>query len=294
MAGWQQRRWNRIIPRSGQVRYGAAHEATENKAALLYGAANNSDFAAASVKPEREVRPQSLTSHGRADWSPVNFRSGGRRFFEWLGTARSGNMVSLVSMENEDLRQRFFSKAKLLINSIDIMRAIFQSAFLGMSEECVWDESIRGSKTMWNRDWLFRRRPVRNRSKRTSIHHPTDRLVRCFLFGAFLSILSSVSVAQDPATVGQWSARTQWPYKAVHAAFLPTGKVLWWPSFDYGDNPYLWDPATNTNTALPQVGANIFCAGLSFLPNGTVLLTGGHIGSWTGLPNAYIFDPSTS
>jgi len=40
-------------------------------------------------------------------------------------------MVSLGSMENEDLRQRFFSKAKLLINSIDIMRAISQSVFLG-------------------------------------------------------------------------------------------------------------------------------------------------------------------
>src|SRR6266480_4726800 len=165
-----------------------------------------------------------------------------------------------------------------------------------MSEKCfrVWGGSIRGSKTMCNRDWLFRRRPVSNRSKRTSIDYPTDLLVRCSLFGTFLSILASVSVAQDPATVGQWSARTPWPYKAAHAALLPTGKVLWWPPFDNGDNPYLWDPATNTNTAIAHVGANIFCAGLSFLPDGRLLVSGGHIGTWTGLPNAYIFDPSTS
>src|SRR5512133_398493 len=48
------------------------------------------------------------------------------------------------------------------------------------------------------------------------------------LFVALLALLLAFSRAngQDPATVGQWSARTTWPYKAVHAALLPTGKVL--------------------------------------------------------------------
>src|SRR5437773_1398115 len=118
-----------------------------------------------------------------------------------------------------------------------------------------WDESITGSHSTGNRDWLFwRRGPVEDRSKRTLIHRPAGLVARCSLFGALLSILSSVSVAQDPATVGQWSARTPWPYKGVHAALLPIGKVIWWPAFDNGDNPYLWDPATNTNTVLPHVG----------------------------------------
>ena len=143
-----------------------------------------------------------------------------------------------------------------------------------MSERCfrVWGESIKGSKTMWNHDWLFWQRPVRNSSKRTSIHHPRDLLVRWSLFSAFLSILSSISVAQDPTTVGQWSAKTTWPLKPVHAALLPTGKVMWWPSFENGDNPTLWDPATGRNTALPKVGANIFCAGFSFLPGGELFV----------------------
>src|SRR4029077_698397 len=96
---------------------------------------------------------------------------------------------------------------------------------------------------------------------------------------------------QNPATIGQWSARTTWPYKGIHAALLPTGKVLWWPR---GDNSQLWDPTSNTNTAQAHVGANIFCAGQSFLPDGRLLVAGGHISNWTGLPNAYIFDPSTS
>ena len=52
------------------------------------------------------------------------------------------------------------------------------------------------------------------------------------LFGLFVG-LSSVN-GQDPATVGQWSAVMSWPYLAVHAHVLPTGKVLWWTSFNPG------------------------------------------------------------
>src|SRR4030095_5648530 len=116
------------------------------------------------------------------------------------------------------------------------------------------------------------------------------------LCGPLFSLRLCVSLVdgQDPATVGQWSARTPWPYKAVHAALLPTGKVLWWPAFASGDNPYLWDPATNTNTEIAHVGANIFCAVFSFLADGRLLVAGGHISGFTGLPNAYIFDPSAS
>ena len=109
---------------------------------------------------------------------------------------------------------------------------------------------------------------------------------------AQLLAVSSAS-GQDPATVGQFSPVMTWPYKAVHANLLPTGKVLWWPSFANGDNPTLWDPATNANTALTHAGANIFCSGHAFLPDGQLLVAGGHISNWVGLPTAYIYDPTT-
>lgn len=82
-----------------------------------------------------------------------------------------------------------------------------------------------------------------------------------------------------------------WPYLNVHAHVLPTGKVLWWPSFDNGDNPTLWDPFTNTNTALTHAGANIFCSGHAFLANGQLFVAGGHINNFVGLPNAYTYNP---
>ncbi len=104
-------------------------------------------------------------------------------------------------------------------------------------------------------------------------------------------LLVTAAVAQDPTQVGQWTATSDWPFAAVHTHVLPTGKVLFWPAFDLGDNPTLWDPATGSFTPVPMAGWNIFCAGHAFLPNGQLLVAGGHVALNYGLPNAVIYDP---
>jgi Domain of unknown function (DUF1929)/Glyoxal oxidase N-terminus/Fibronectin type III domain len=111
----------------------------------------------------------------------------------------------------------------------------------------------------------------------------------CFVVAHFIAV-SSAS-AQDPATVGEFSPVMSWPYKTCHAHLLPTGKVLWWPAFGQGDNPTLWNPSTNTNTPLAHAGANIFCSGHAFLPNGQLVVAGGHVNNFVGLPNAYRYNP---
>jgi fibronectin type 3 domain-containing protein len=107
-------------------------------------------------------------------------------------------------------------------------------------------------------------------------------------------IFAPIAVAQDPATVGQWSAVMTWPNEAVHAHVLPTGKVMFWTktgSQTGPNNAQLWDPSTNALTPLPNAGINIFCTGHAFLPDGRLLVTGGHITSYVGLPDAYTYDP---
>lgn len=106
----------------------------------------------------------------------------------------------------------------------------------------------------------------------------------CFLVA---SICPSVN-AQDPAVVGQWSAIQTWPIVAVHAHVLPTGKVLFYP---YSDDPRLWDPVTGAITSAAPAGYNIFCTGHSFLADGRLLLTGGHIANNVGEPKAIIYNP---
>jgi hypothetical protein len=95
-----------------------------------------------------------------------------------------------------------------------------------------------------------------------------------------------------PSEVGQWSSVKSWPVPAVHAHLLPTGKVMFFSEFEAGDDgPYLWDPVADQLQQLPPPGYNIFCAGHSFLPDGRLLIAGGHIDTDRGLPDAILFDP---
>ena len=95
----------------------------------------------------------------------------------------------------------------------------------------------------------------------------------------------------DPALVGSWSALQDWPEVAVHAALLPTGRVM---LYGYSDDPQLWDPSTSSVTATTKVGYNPFCSGLTLLANGGLFLAGGHISNNVGLNDVSIYDPVTS
>jgi galactose oxidase len=90
-------------------------------------------------------------------------------------------------------------------------------------------------------------------------------------------------------TAGFWSAPFSWPIVAVHLHLLKNGRVLAWGKF--GD-PYVFNPANGSFTAEP-VGAWIFCAGHAFLPNGRLLVAGGHIADGLGLPDTHIYDVGT-
>ena len=118
------------------------------------------------------------------------------------------------------------------------------------------------------------------------------RVAALLLFPVSLFFAASLSRAQSSDTVGQWSPVMSWPYKLIHAHLLPTGKVLFWPRDD--KYPRLWDPATNAFTVVPQCNANIFCSGYAFLPDGRVLVTGGHIDAFVGLASAYTYSPWTN
>jgi hypothetical protein len=108
---------------------------------------------------------------------------------------------------------------------------------------------------------------------------------------ALVSVCPSAN-AQDPSVVGQFSPLMEWYYNPTHAVLLPSGSVLWWPSFLNGDTPRIWNPATNVITHVPPAGYNIFCAGHTILPGGQVLITGGDAAiALIGVPNASILDP---
>jgi hypothetical protein len=93
------------------------------------------------------------------------------------------------------------------------------------------------------------------------------------------------------ADVGQWSGVSNWPLVAIHTTLLPNGNVLAWDGADQGGAAFIWRPANNSFTSINPPD-NIFCAGHTLLADGRVLVVGGHINSFVGIPDANIFDPA--
>jgi hypothetical protein len=100
---------------------------------------------------------------------------------------------------------------------------------------------------------------------------------------------TSRSTRGQPDVVGQWSGVISWPIIAIHIHILPNGKVLVWPR-DGGNQARIWDPAANTFTSVPLSTMNVFCTGHAFLPDGRLMVTGGHIRDGYGEKKAHIFD----
>ncbi|MEP6686988.1 MAG: hypothetical protein ABJC36_01485, partial [Gemmatimonadales bacterium] len=108
-----------------------------------------------------------------------------------------------------------------------------------------------------------------------------------FTAGAVSVLSRDIAVTTPPeASVGSWSAVMSWPVVAVHLHLLPDGNVLSWGKF--GD-PQVWNPSSGNFTPVPSP-ALLFCSGHAFLPDGRLLVTGGHISNDHGLPAASLFD----
>ena len=103
-----------------------------------------------------------------------------------------------------------------------------------------------------------------------------------------------VLLRNDPAVVGQWCNASSWPIVAIHTHLLPNGKVLVWGRDDstLTMQTYIWDPDSQTFPAqILNETTNLFCSGHAFLPDGRLLVTGGHhFDDGHGEPHTNIFD----
>jgi hypothetical protein len=105
------------------------------------------------------------------------------------------------------------------------------------------------------------------------------------------------AVAQsNPKTVGSWNP-TLYPLTTVpvHISLLPNERLLYWgrdknPA-DQWDRAgscltynRTWNLSTNDEITIPNNTTNLFCSGHSFLPDGRLLVTGGH-SRWEPAPD---------
>jgi hypothetical protein len=115
-----------------------------------------------------------------------------------------------------------------------------------------------------------------------------------------LALLASVTCAESlraqPAEIGQWSSVINWPIEAIHSVMLPTGKVMVWQTWTTSVG--LWDPSTSAFSSITgagqQASVNPFCAGHAWLPDGRLLVVGGHQANYDGEEETNIYDPFTN
>jgi hypothetical protein len=100
------------------------------------------------------------------------------------------------------------------------------------------------------------------------------------------------------ARLGLWSEELPWPVIPVHMLVLPDGNVLTWGHNGRAELPgwtdfAVWDPASGVWSTLRESTTSLFCAGHTLLPDGRLLIVGGHQAQNHGTSNVTVFDPAT-
>jgi len=121
-----------------------------------------------------------------------------------------------------------------------------------------------------------------------------------FLAGTVSKISKTITITPLPpeAVTGKWDHWVDWAIVPLHIHLLPTGKVLAWGKYELDGTmamPRLWDPAAGPpmNAPMVHVDTMLFCSGHALMPDGRLMVTGGHKRDDRGLDVTNIFDPVT-
>jgi hypothetical protein len=112
--------------------------------------------------------------------------------------------------------------------------------------------------------------------------------------------VSGAAAQTNPAVTGQWAGPVSLPIVTIHMQVLPDGNVMAWgntsvPPKDGGAPVRLWNPASSNPVfqQVPNPFVDVYCSGHTLLPNGRVLVIGGHIDANVGDDATTIFNPFT-
>ncbi len=107
----------------------------------------------------------------------------------------------------------------------------------------------------------------------------------------------NVSALPPGATRGEWGPVVDWDIVPLHMSLLPNGKIFAWGRAEVAVSdtmgmPRIWDPATQASpNGLPQIHVDdmLFCAGHTLMPDGRLMVNGGHHKDAAGIKVTYFF-----
>ena len=120
---------------------------------------------------------------------------------------------------------------------------------------------------------------MRARSRATRVSGMVSIMLSFGLIVAAVEVGSVHAASTDPAVVGQWTAPTTMPFVGIHSMVMRNGSVLLFDRSlgNRGSPGVLFNPTTGAmvDVRIPYP-RDVFCAGHNILPDGSVLVTGGH------------------
>ncbi|HEX7335598.1 MAG TPA: galactose oxidase-like domain-containing protein [Gemmatimonadales bacterium] len=105
----------------------------------------------------------------------------------------------------------------------------------------------------------------------------------------------SVSALPAEATTGKWGPVVPWDIVPLHMNLLPNGKIFAWGKTDVADTmgmPRIWDPSSESPSQAREIHVDdmLFCAGHTLMPDGRLMVNGGHFMDDAGIKVTYFFD----
>jgi galactose oxidase-like protein/Calx-beta domain-containing protein len=93
--------------------------------------------------------------------------------------------------------------------------------------------------------------------------------------------------------VGSWSEGIPSQVVPINMTLLPTGEVLYWDRWgpNWDGQPRLLDLGTGAIARAAALTYDLFCSGQALMPDGRLLVAGGHVADMDGEAKASIYDP---
>ncbi len=118
-----------------------------------------------------------------------------------------------------------------------------------------------------------------------------------FTAGTASATSNSITVSPLPsqATMGAWGPLFSWDIVPLHMSLMPNGKIIAWGKTDVLPDtmgmPRIWDPAAGPPSGARKIDVDtmLFCAGYALMPDGRLLVSGGHLKDDRGIPTTRFF-----
>jgi hypothetical protein len=105
----------------------------------------------------------------------------------------------------------------------------------------------------------------------------------------------TISALPTQATMGSWGPVVDWDIVPLHMILMPNGNIITWGKTDVLPDtmgmPRIWNPAAGapSTARMIDVDTMLFCAGFALMPNGQLLVSGGHLQDDRGIPTTRFF-----